>query len=119
MRPGAIVSGRRSKRKGDRIEREVVARHVALGVPAQRVPLSGAAGGLFGGDVVAEGIGRIEVKARASGAGFVTLAKWLGNADALVLRQDHAEALVVLPWATYARLVQRPRVGVPVPSPDG
>jgi hypothetical protein len=99
------MSGRRSKRKGDRIEREVVARHRALGLPAQRVPLSGAVGGLFAGDVVVPGVGRIEVKARSQGAGFVTLTKWLGTADALVLRQDHAEPLVVLPWATYSRLV--------------
>lgn len=99
------MSGRRSKRKGDRIEREVVARHRAIGLAAQRVPLSGAAGGLFAGDVVVPGVGRIEVKARANGSGFVTLTKWLGSADALVLRQDHAEPLVVLPWATYRRLV--------------
>lgn len=99
------MSGRSSKRKGDRIEREVVARHRALGLAAQRVPLSGAAGGFFAGDVVVPGVGRIEVKARANGSGFVALTKWLGSADALVLRQDHAEPLVVLPWATYSRLV--------------
>ncbi|MCU0649901.1 MAG: hypothetical protein MUF00_18060 [Gemmatimonadaceae bacterium] len=99
------MSGRKSKRKGDRIERELVARHRALGLAAQRVPLSGAAGGLFAGDVLVPGVGRIEVKARAQGSGFVTLTRWLGTADALVLRQDHAEPLVVLPWATYSRLV--------------
>lgn len=99
------MSGRKCKRKGDRIEREVVQRHKALGLAAQRVPLSGAAGGLFAGDVVVPGIGLIEVKARAQGSGFVTLTKWLGTADALVLRQDHAEPLVVLPWATYSRLI--------------
>jgi hypothetical protein len=116
------MSGRKSKRKGDRIERELVARHRALGLAAQWVPLSGAAGGLFAGDVLVPGVGRIEVKARAQGSGFVTLTRWLGTADALVLRQDHAEPLVVLPWATYSRLVaplakgQVPECGEPLPS---
>lgn len=109
------MSGRKSKRKGDRIERELVQRHKALGLAAQRVPLSGAAGGLFAGDVLVPGVGRIEVKARANGSGFVTLAKWLGTADALVLRQDHAEPLVLLPWATYSRLVA-PLAGDQVPE---
>jgi len=99
------MSGRTSKRKGDRIERGVVTRYRALGLAAQRVPLSGAGGGLFAGEVVVPGAGRIGVNARAQGSGFVTLTKSLGTADALVLRQDYAKPLVVLPWATYSRLV--------------
>jgi hypothetical protein len=46
-----------------------------------------------------------EVKARASGAGFTTLERWLADADVLFLRRDRGEPLVVLPWATWARLV--------------
>lgn len=42
----------RSKRKGDRIERELVALHREASIEAQRVPLSGAAGGLYSGDLV-------------------------------------------------------------------
>ena len=34
--------GRRSRLKGDRIEREVVSRHAAIGIKAERYPLSGA-----------------------------------------------------------------------------
>jgi hypothetical protein len=30
---------------------------------------------------------------------------WLADADALFLRRDRAELLVVLPWQTWARLV--------------
>lgn len=46
-----------------------------------------------------------EVKARASGEGFATLERWLGDADVLFLRRDRAEPLVVLPWSTWARLL--------------
>ena len=46
-----------------------------------------------------------EVKARANGAGFTTLERWLGTFDALFLIRDRAPPLVVLPWASWARLV--------------
>jgi len=74
------LGGARQRRKGDRIEREIVDRHRALGVHAERYPLSGAsrfrgsghdidiyAFGTEGGPLIAE------VKARKSGSGFVTL----------------------------------------------
>jgi hypothetical protein len=41
-----------------------------------------------------------EVKARASGEGFTTLERWLGDADALFLRCDRADPLVVSAWPT-------------------
>jgi hypothetical protein len=34
------MSGRSHRRKGDRIEREIVDRHKALGIRAERYPLS-------------------------------------------------------------------------------
>jgi hypothetical protein len=34
--------GRRSRAKGDRIEREIVSQHAAIGIKAERYPLSGA-----------------------------------------------------------------------------
>lgn len=101
------MSGRRSRSKGLRAERGFVELHRALGVDALRVPLSGAAEG-FKGDLLL-GIRdrklQAEVKARATGSGFVTLEKWLGDNDALFLRRDRADALVVLPWSTWAWLV--------------
>jgi|APSaa5957512493_1039668.scaffolds.fasta_scaffold353683_1 hypothetical protein len=94
-----------AKRKGDRIEREIVHLHQAMGVPAQRVPLSGAAGGRFSGDVWIEDL-KAEVKARAGGSGFKTLERWLGKNDLLFLRRDRKPPLVVLPWNTYERLMK-------------
>ena len=46
-----------------------------------------------------------EVKARASGEVFKTLESWLGENDVLFLIRDRAEPLVVLPWASWERLV--------------
>jgi Holliday junction resolvase len=104
-----------SKRKGSRIEREIVELHKAAGIDAERIPLSGAAGGSFTGDVRIDGIGVAEVKARANGKGFATLERWLGDHAALFLRRDRSTPLVLLPWGTYLKLIQG---GVINPSID-
>jgi len=49
------------------------------------------------------------VKKRKGGAGFTQLEKWLGNYDALFLRRNHADPMVVLPWRVWSRLIQRVR----------
>jgi hypothetical protein len=110
------MSGARHRRKGDRIEREIVARHVELGIKSERYPLSGASrfrgSGhdldiyIFGPD---EAPLVAEVKGRKSGAGFKTLERWLGEYDALVLRRDNADPMVVLPWSVWVRLIERVR----------
>lgn len=79
------------RRKGSRIEREIVQAHRDRGIHAERVPLSGAVGGSFTGDVVIAGRLRAEVKARRSGSGFATLERWLGENDCLFLRRDRAD----------------------------
>jgi Holliday junction resolvase len=106
--------GRASREKGLKIEREIVARHNDLGIKAERVPLSGAAGYKDNHndiDVYALGLEAAplvcEVKARASGTGFKVLEGMLGDADALFLRRDRQLPLVVLPWATWVRLLRR------------
>ena len=87
--------GRRSKRKGYRGEREF-----ADLVGGQRVPLSGAAEG-FENDVILDGI-RFEVKRRKDG--FKTLYGWLKNTDALAIRADYKEWLVVLPVDLFLKI---------------
>ena len=99
--------GRKSKRKGYRAEREIVLLHREIGIEAVRMPLSGALGGDLAGDVEIPGVGRAEVKARANGEGFKTLERWLGENDVLFLRRDRTTPMVVLPWATYSRIVTR------------
>jgi Holliday junction resolvase len=111
-----MSGGRAPRRKGDAIERELVERHKALGVRAERVPHSGAMRYRgHGADVDVYAFGRdecplvSECKARRSGGGFVQLERWLGENDLLFLRRDHAEPLVLLPWRIWARLLERAR----------
>lgn len=105
---------RASRDKGQRIEREMVQRHLDMGIHAERVPLSGAAGGSYTGDVLIHLNGKAalisEVKARKNGGGFTTIENWLSKNDVLFLRRDRADPLVVLPWSTWQRLVS-PDVG--------
>ena len=75
-------AGRRSRRKGALIEREIVNLHRALGIHAERVPLSGAAhykGKNHDIDILPDGHDGpplcCEVKARGNGEGFATLGR--------------------------------------------
>jgi Holliday junction resolvase len=91
------MSGRRSRSKGARTERGVVNALKASGIAAVRVPLSGAVGGRFAGDIVLPLLGRdlcVEVKARANG--FRELYRWLTDRDVLIVKADQQEPLVVL-----------------------
>jgi len=90
--------GRKSRDRGNRVERALVRILQDHGFGDERVPLSGAAGGSYVGDVSIPllGIDRtIEVKARADG--FRELYKWLEGRDVLVVKADRREPLVVIP----------------------
>lgn len=88
------MSGRRSKRKGSRVEREF-----AKLIGGKRVPLSGASEG-YKGDVVGQGM-TWELKARKDG--FKMLYGWLDGegVDALALKADRKGFLVVLPLEKF------------------
>jgi hypothetical protein len=110
--------GRAARRKGAERERQLVRLHQDAGVHAERVPLSGAARYQGNGgdiDVYLRGRDqpplRCESKSRATGAGFATLERWLGEHDALFLTRDRAEPLVVLPWSTWIELIGKVRHG--------
>ena len=84
--------GKKSRRKGYRLEHELEEKLKELGFDAQRVPLSGASGGLFSGDLIVDG--KIaEVKGRADG--FKNLYRWLEGKDILFVRADRKEWLVI------------------------
>ena len=85
------TGGARHRRKGDRIEREIVSRHAAIGIKAERYPLSGAS----------------RFRGSGHGAGFVTPEKWLGEYDCLFLRRDSAAAMVLLASAALLARVHR------------
>jgi Holliday junction resolvase len=110
------MSGARHRQKGDRIEREIVERHEVIGVHAERYPLSGACRFRGSGhDIDIYALGRdaapivAEVKARKNGEGFAQLEKWLGEYDALFLRRNNSDPMVLLPWSTWAALLERVR----------
>lgn len=99
--------------KGLRIEREIINLHKEIGVPAERVPLSGASHYRSAGhDVDIYPLGKdeaplvCEVKGRASGAGFTMLERWLADYDVLFLRRDRQDPLVVVPWRTWSVLLK-------------
>jgi len=86
------VMGKKSKDKGYRLEHELVEKLKELGLQAERIPLSGQAGGSFSGDIrINEKIA--EVKGRADG--FKNLYRWLEGKDILFVRADRREWLVI------------------------
>jgi hypothetical protein len=96
------MGGRAAKQKGSRREREFAAL-----IGGRRVPLSGGAkqaGAEFGEDVIGPDSTRFECKARANG--FSMLYRWLAGADALALKADHKEWLIVLPLEKYLEYLQ-------------
>jgi Holliday junction resolvase len=110
------MTGARHRRKGDRIEREIVARHVEIGIKAERYPLSGASRFRGSGhdiDIYVNSIDETplvaEVKSRANGSGLVTLEKWLGEYDLLFLRRNDVDPMVLLPWRVWGALLARVR----------
>jgi hypothetical protein len=90
--------GKSSRQKGNRAERAVVKFLQDHGFAAERVPLSGAAGGSYLGDISVPilGVDRVvEVKCRANG--FRELYAWLTDRDILIVKADRCEPLVVVP----------------------
>src|SRR5436305_14152961 len=99
--------GRRSRDKGNRAERALVRFLQERGFAAQRIPLSGSAGGRFSGDVSLPllGIDRVvEVKCRANG--FRALYAWLNGAALVIVRADRREPLVILPLRLAAEIAE-------------
>ncbi len=97
--------GRGPRRKGNRVEREVLALLREAGLEAKRVPLSGSAPD-YPGDLEVEvpGLGRVlvEVKARKR----LALEAWLEGRGLLVLKPDRKPPLVVLPLEGLLALIR-------------
>lgn len=84
--------GAKSRRKGYRLENELRHKLEELGLEVERVPLSGAGGGTFSGDLLVNGK-RAEVKGRSEG--FKNIYRWLEDRDLLFIRADRKEWLVI------------------------
>jgi Holliday junction resolvase len=80
------------------MERALVRALQDHGFAAERVPLSGSAGGSYTGDLTVPLLGRdLRIEAKARGHGFNQLYAWLDAADLLIVRADRSEPLVVVP----------------------
>jgi Holliday junction resolvase len=95
--------------KGNRLERALMRLLRAHGFAAAEVPLSGAAGVRFSGDLdLAVSVPRhdlcVEVKARADG--FRELYCWLNERDVLIVKADRQEPLVVVRLSLAAEIAK-------------
>ena len=95
-----------AKRKGTRVENKIKKLFLELGINTRRQPMSGAIVG-FPHDVHADIMGglSIECKARKGAKGFVTMEKWQGIADLLVLVSDYQEPRVQMRWRKFKELM--------------
>lgn len=102
--------GAMQRRKGRKIEQEIVNRHKIAGIHAERVPLSGAShyqGRSHDIDIYRYGRDApycCEVKSRKAFPAW--LMDWLGCNDVLFLRADRQEPIVVLPWRIWEELLK-------------
>jgi Holliday junction resolvase len=101
------MSGRQSRDKGSRTERAIVSALCAAGIAAKRVPMCGACGGRFAGDVVVPVMGRdfcIEVKAQAGG--FRQFYDWLDGRDVLIVKSNYKKPLVLVLLSPAAKIAK-------------
>lgn len=103
--------GKASRDKGARHERAVVKTFQDAGFAAERVPLSGAAGGSYTGDVSTAWLGqdkKLECKKRAHG--FASIYNWLSEHDALVIGADRRKDLICLPLDDFLTILNTAEV---------
>jgi hypothetical protein len=101
-----MTGGRASRQKGNRTERAIVRLLQERGFAAERVPLSGAARGRFGGDISVPALDRdLRGEAKCRGNGFNRLYDWLGDRDFLVIRADRKPLLVIARIELAAEIV--------------
>jgi hypothetical protein len=97
--------GKASRDKGARAEREAVRILQDAGLASERVPLSGASGGRYCGDVSVPVLGidrTLEVKCRATG--WKQAYAFLGQNYGLVIRADREEPLMVMRLKDFGEL---------------
>jgi hypothetical protein len=94
-----------SRDKGNRTERAIVRLLQDHGLAGERVPLSVAARGRFGGDISVPALGRLRGEAKCRGSGFNRLYDWLEGRDFLVIRADRKPLLVVVTLDLAAEVV--------------
>src|SRR5665213_442445 len=85
------------RQKGDRFERDCVHALTGHGIAASRVPLSGAAGGDYSGDLRVEVCGKTEtIECKTRKRAWTDLFNWLPGNYALFIKADRTDTLVVM-----------------------
>ena len=102
------MGGKGARVKGASFEREVVNWHLEKGVPAERIPLSGAVKGNYSGDlkIGPEQALLAECKRRARAWQDLYNALDQDGSDMLFIRKDRERTLVVLPFETYEAFLE-------------
>ena len=102
------MAGKGAKVKGASFEREVVNWHLEKGVPAERIPLSGAVKGNYSGDlkIGPEQALLAECKRRARAWQDLYDALDQDGSDMLFIRKDRERTLIVLPLETYEAFLE-------------
>ena len=99
---GPMSSGRSSREKGMRAERQIVELFRQVGLEAYRVPLSGISAGFKSDVEVRIGSQRLRFESKVRAKEFGLLYRWLTGSDALVVKADRKPMLVVLPLEKFA-----------------
>ena len=99
-----------SKQKGTRGENGIVKRWTARGIKCQRVVMSGALGHILGaefsGDVKATIKGHnLTIQSKCLADGWKMIYRAIHKHDALIIKSDRQEALVVIPESLFLSLV--------------
>lgn len=98
--------GRASRDKGNRFEREIVNTYRSEGFEAQRVPLSGGAGGDFQDDIILKlPTGEIRGEAKARANGFKQIYDWLKPKSFLYIKADRERPLVIMDLQQFIGLL--------------
>lgn len=106
--------GKAPRQKGDRFERECVNFLLEHGVMAERVPLSGSAGGSFSADInvslttqgddLLKTYAKHKFECKMRQRAWSELYKWLKDNFGLFIRCNNQEALVVLRLQDFVKL---------------
>ena len=98
--------GKPSRDKGQRFEREIVARAQSHGLTSKRVPLSGATDFQKGDVIVGNNVDDWVIEAKKRADGFKQIYGWLDtDCDLLVIQADRKPALAVLPLEDFFDLL--------------
>ena len=101
----------KSKIRGYNVEIQIRDKHIAYGIPCERVPLSGSMGGLYMGDLNIPSVANLkfvlEVKARRNGSGFKVIEQWLENRDILFVKRNNQDPMVVMNFDLYLKLMKK------------